>query len=118
MVLFLHVLAVEFLVHEVRVDLALAELAVLEQLDLEGDRRLHADHLELAQRAQHAFDRGRPVLRPHDQLRDQGVVEDRDLRADAEVAEAVTPPVPMDADALLPLSATGMSRLNGRRTAL
>src|SRR4051812_39832083 len=56
---------------------AAAEHLVPQDVDRYVARRRHAGHLELAQRAQRALDRGRPVLVPHDQLPEQRVVERR-----------------------------------------
>ncbi len=73
----------EEVLDEVRRDVACAEALIGEHATVEWDRRLDASalDLELAQRAIHPLDRLRTGRRPHDQLRDQRVVEGGDRPA-------------------------------------
>src|SRR4051794_27973451 len=68
------------LLDEVSGDVARAKLLVLQDLLVERNRRLHAapGDLELVERTRHPVDRTLAIGSPHDQLRDQRVVERAD----------------------------------------
>src|ERR1019366_2304566 len=67
----------ELLLDVARVHTALTKLAIVQELSVKGDRRLHALDPYFAQRPQHATYRLFPVRAPGNQLGNQRIVEGR-----------------------------------------